>query len=431
MRYYKIILFFGVLFYNSVVYAEEALMVTDIHFNPYGLCNTSPCPTLSKLIQSDISQWDKILESDSKINYQMETSNQLFITSLQQIESFSSIKSTFVTGDLLSHNFDDNYYKFVESQYKNNSSFVNFSTKTSLYVLNQIKKYTNNSKVYFTLGNNDTDTVDYQMPTKEYTMQLAKFISGNLAQDQALKFKNDGYYSVEFNKNTRLIAINSNVLSTKKTNQAIAIQQLTWLVKELYNAEQKKQNVIILQHIPYSVDTYKTAKTGKLTFNLNQDLQDKYIKVIDKYSNNINFILSGHFHQDYIQLLPTKNPIPVFSSLALNTYFGNNPGFKIFTLDNKSKIQDYKQYYADISKSTTYQLEYNFNSIYSGTTLESKINSITYSSIQSKQYIKYYNGLNKLIPQPINNQWGVYYCAIHNINEASYNECQQAIKAES
>lgn len=414
---------------------ENVLFMSDIHFNPFGLCDKAQCLVLANLIESDIKYWPKILASDNVINYKEETSNGMLLTglfNLRPIIKKDRISNVFLTGDILAHGFDDKYFKYAPEKYKNQKGLTYFTLKVSEYVLSQVELATDNASIFYVLGNNDGDHGDYLVPSNEFLSSTANILNKNLPIKTKdvfnSEFSKGGFYSLPLNDKTQIIGLNINLLSHINANENLAEIQLKWLKSALSSAHKNHKKIIMIQHIPYGMDTYKTANIKLNIMLLNPKLQQKYLQLIDQYSSDISIIFAGHFHADYMILLPKSN-IPIVSTIAFNSFFGNNPGFKILNVSDNGSLIDYSAYYSDISKSKKldWQEEYRLSTAYNDNNIIQIIKNIPRSVNNpiTKNYRKFYNGNSIGFLQPISsdNDWDYYYCAIQNINSNLYQEC--------
>ncbi len=413
---------------------ENILYVTDIHFNPYALCKQAPCTILSQLIESDIKYWPQILADDNAIDYKIENSNGFLQQGLSNLAPYikqEKIKNTILTGDILSHNFDKQYYKYAPDRYNNQEGLTNFSFKTSAFVLASLEQATNNSKIFYILGNNDGDNEDYITPSKAFLAKLAEDISQNMTPSQKAQFIKDftlnGYFVSSLSDKVDVIGINTDLLSRIHPYPDFAMAQLKWLSRTLEKSQAKHKHVIIIQHIPYGVDTYKTASIKFDVMSLDPKLQEQYLKVINRYKDTISSIYAGHYHADYFILLPDSN-IPVVSTIAFNTLFGNNPGFKILEINDNGYLVDYTTYTSDVSKdhALKWSMEYQLSIAYPESNISQIIKNMPkdLSNSQVVNYRNFYNGGSSIYqPISIDINWKYYYCAMQNVTEVTYDNC--------
>ena len=439
MRYLLIIC----LVIGKVFASTNILFLSDIHFSPYLQCSAASCVTLGKLIESDIIYWPKILKNDNSIQYKIETSNKLLTDGLTQSSLFakqSNVQNIFITGDILTHNFDSLFMKYAPTKLQNQQELTKFSLKTSAYVLAQVESANKKANIFYVVGNNDGDNADYVIPSTGFLESMSLIMRQYLPIPNTVtqSFVKGGYYAAMLNKETMIIGLNSNLLSAINPNKDKALTQLQWLDNILAKAKEHKQHVILLQHIPYGIDMYKTARTSLPTPIIvpvtSAILQQAYLKILDKYADVISGIYAGHYHADYLALLQPSN-IPVVGTLALNSNFGNNPGFKILNLDTNGNLANYNAYICNLNHNTILcENGYQSSTLY-GMNITKGIGSISSDVGESRtiNYRKFYNGNNSLFPQPISDtqHWQYYFCAINNVTMDSYSNCLAKFKPEN
>src|ERR1700722_17210799 len=106
------------------------LMMSDIHFSPFD------DPALIKqLVAAPVEQWQAILETSTHKTfpgYDKDPNYALVISSLDKAMSLGmKYDYAIITGDYLSHNFKQDFQKYVGG---NDQALKDFSTKTSVFV---------------------------------------------------------------------------------------------------------------------------------------------------------------------------------------------------------------------------------------------------------------------------------------------------------
>ncbi|MCE2705550.1 MAG: hypothetical protein LW807_00515 [Proteobacteria bacterium] len=433
---FKRLILWCLIFITHNVFANKALILSDIHFTPFANCSALPlfCTKNKQLEVLPVSSWTF---KDSKPNeYREETNSYFLINALDSLGIKLKTESSFdifVTGDLLAHSFDEQY-RYYYNPFASKGEVSDFSYKTISYVLFQIHKAFPKSSIYYVLGNNDTDTQDYNLPTDEWLHKVAKSAAANLPHSEQAdfisQFSSSGYYSLALSGGVQLIGLNINPLSNKATDnksKQVAQDELIWLEKQLSIIASSKRHAIILQHIPLGIDVYKTSQRNQTIMLLDSQLQSKYLGILKKYSQQVSIIYAGHFHSEYWQEVYN---IPVMGTLSFNTLFGNHGGAKLVNYDTSNgKLNNYVTYVVAIgNKTTTWQELYNYPNSYSTTKqLGAFIKDLPYqiSDTKVKQYRLFYNGGVRKYPQPISNDifWKNYYCFLNNINLAEFKNC--------
>jgi predicted phosphodiesterase len=423
--------------FTNISLANKVLVLSDIHFTPFAECSRFPlyCNRINSLLDKPITEWSFGIAIPN--SYKSETNNYLLTKSLHGLAEtlkYESQFDIFITGDMLAHEFQL-YYKYYRPLAKH-SAVSDFEYKTLSYVLLQIHNAFPKSKIYYVLGNNDTDNGDYNLPSEKWLFKVAGTLSNYVPQTEQAKFteqfKHGGYYSIVLNDNIQIIGLNTNVFSINANDtidKNMANQELIWLSAELEGLKKSERKAILLEHIPVGIDAFKTSQghSGQVSMLLDRKMQSEYINILEKYNNQIASIYAGHLHSEYWQRI---NEIPVIGTLALNLFFGNNAGVKLIDYNNSDgKINGYTTYTLTFNNNqANWQELYNFPASYNtNKTLTQFIKDFTYniSDLNVVQYRKYYNGGAILFPQPIsdNKFWLNYYCYLNYLNENEYNHC--------
>lgn len=431
----KIILIMSLLFIK-VATAKQALLITDIHFNPFSECLGVPfyCGNLYDLIDKPIEKWN-FGEKLPSIHRE-ETNNFLLTNALasfkQQIDPDHDL-DIFITGDILAHKFEIKYKYY--RPFASKAEITQFSAKTLLYVIMQIHHSFPYSHIYFALGNNDSDNGDYNLPSSQWLIYIANGLSEYLPESQQksfiTQFVNGGYYALPLNNSIQLIGFNNNLFSAhvhNSINKIIAESELDWLLRQLKNANEQGKSVIILQHIPFGIDVFSSINSHKTVNLLDKLLQDKYLSILKRYHQNIMVIYSGHFHSEYFEVL--ESTIPVVGTIALNRYFGNNAGVKLVNYnDYTGALESYHTYGLSYINGTGQWLKlYSYPDDYGYTgSLASFLNNfpVTIDNPNVNLYRSSYDGNAIRYPQLIhtNKYWKNYFCFIKYVQPAEYEDC--------
>ena len=200
----------------------------------------------------------------------------------------------------------------------------------------------------------------------------------------AKSVKERGCYSQKHGEsNLRIIVLNPWVYSAMNAyiwkNATDPWGHLDWLYQELLSAEDKKEDVIILGHIPPSA---YSAVMGDLYIYIYIYLEWGYRfgVIVDRFSNNIRGLLFGHTHRDTWQLIGSASsptPAGVIQVVPpLTTFKFLNPSYRIYILDaNTSTFLDsftYRLYLhvANYLRSPLWTLAYSFAHTYHLQSLE-------------------------------------------------------------
>lgn len=437
--------------FASTTDSASFISIADIHFDPFTTCmkDVTPCPLIEKLQQAPVEQWEMLLATyDVKLpQYKQDTNYPLLkldMTELQKIAVAENSAFVLVLGDLLGHNFRQNYDMFATD--KTPVGYQAFVKKTLRFLTRKMANAFPSMDVYTVVGNNDSYQDDYFVePNGAFFKEVAD-IAGDLIKsknNQSMmkkEFSTAGYYAVDFPNDARLhlIVLNSVLFSKKVRGISIehaALEELNWLSDELATVHINHQKALIVLHIPVGIDVYASLKNNPFTIiSLWQPMYAEQLEtLLQKYAANIMAILPAHFHMDTFQILSEgANTIPVSFTPGLSPLFGNNPGFKIYRYSSLSlQLQDFVTLRYSLGTTKEWSKEYDFNEIYNPHCFHCQIiegmKNLQKQGDLVTHFIKYFAlGTNS---QPITTKWLPYYwCNIHAMTEIAYQNCVAAEK---
>jgi hypothetical protein len=335
---------------------------SDVHFqpfiDPFAANGTYPNPAtgaanialVAQLDAADPSDWPAIFGGTlnttnsapsplgTDTNYALLT---LALASIKQ--NLAAAPAVLFTGDFLGHGVDQFYSAYsVNNPSANPTAFVD---KTLTFVLQQIRAAVGTIPVYFALGNCDSYTGDGPDPVflannaqQLYTLALNG--AGN-QRDVISTITNGGYYSAEpAGMNLMIVALNTFALSPGITvEQAMIPDQFAWFDAKLAEAKAAGKKVWLLMHAPPGAveSTTGASDNGQITaatMMWADGNQETFMGIIEQYPGVIAMSLAGHTHMDEFRLMSPGNALAI--TAGISPFFGNNPAYKIFTLDGAS-----------------------------------------------------------------------------------------------
>ena len=332
------------------------LSLADIHFDPFIACYGSkikPCPVFRMLADAPIQQWPGILNKfDTRAPaHGLDAGYPLFMKTLSDakvIAAKNNAKFAWVLGDFLGHDFKRYYRKYsLDQSYEGYTAFMR---KTMAFIAWQINTAFPTLDVYPVLGNDDTLHYNYQVQPGGASLNAlaaiwSPFIKSTHNRMRFLSaFPVAGYYSVSPPDlpNLKIIALDTVIFSHKSKKQstdAAAKQELAWLNAQLNDAEQNKQRVFILMHIPMSIDFNITSSVKLFTIVKlwKTPFVSSFEDVVQKHQAVIDGIFSGHLHENWFHWLNfnDEHSIAQSGTVAVAPIFGNDPGFKIFSYEGE------------------------------------------------------------------------------------------------
>ena len=425
---------------NNHANLTNTLIITDIHFDPFDSCGESTSlaaqQCVAKLINNaDASSW--VFPSLPMNNYGEETNQAFFesaLVNLSKAIKTQNIKNIFVTGDLLSHHFPTQFAEYVPGGTQ--QQHTQLAINTMNYVLYKISQALPDIKMYYILGNNDTDMGDYDFPTDSFMQQITPLIKNYMVNPEsfATTFSSSGYSVMPFNDKVNVIGLNFNPLTINNSGAAIdeqkAIQQYYWLESQLSQAKSQGKKVIILQHEPFGMNVFDITTQDGFDIILQPDLQQLYVELYAQYNDVITNYYYGHYHMENFSVV---SGLLSFSTLGFSVDFDNNPGFKILNIDQNGQLQNFTTYFSNYEHgSINWRKLYSLNEAY-GINSEQYVNYFAESIVLGNNkswytYVLNYAGgnlesLNSDIPIAASINWKYYYCSIMNFESHSYNSC--------
>jgi 3',5'-cyclic AMP phosphodiesterase CpdA len=332
---------------------------SDVHFQPFIAPAAPTAETLAanaalvaQLDAADASQWPAILLGPANtLNFPLsapgaDTNYTLMALALASIrQNLGTSPAVLFTGDFLGHSLYQLYLEY--SVNKTDADAAAFVDKTLAFVLQQIRAAVGAIPVYFALGNCDSYTG--HGPNNTFLENNARSLyslglngTGN-QQDVIGSITNGGYYAVEpAGMNLMIIALNTIALSPSVTADSTMIAaQFKWLDAKLAAANTTGKKVWLLMHAPPGVDEATTGEPGNdngeiatATMMWVSANQTKFLGIIQKYPGVIAMSLAGHTHMDEFRLMTTGNTLAI--TAGISPVFGNNPAYKIFSMDRLS-----------------------------------------------------------------------------------------------
>jgi 3',5'-cyclic AMP phosphodiesterase CpdA len=434
------------------------LVFSDVHFQPFidpFMSNNTQINTNSEILQAntdlvaqlfaaDTSLWPAIFEGSLNVLNNIpsapgaDTNYALLSLALASIkQNLGMCPAVIFTGDFLGHELDQLYSTYFPG-INAAADATAFVDKTLTFVLQQIRTAVGTIPVYFALGNCDSYTgygpdSTFLTSNAQQLYTLALNGAGN-QQDVISTIRNGGYYSVEpAGMNLMIVALNTFALSPNMTvEQAMIPNQFAWFDAKLAEAKAAGKKVWLLMHAPpgavESITGGQPNDNGQIaaaTMMWDDINQETFMGIIKKYPGVIAMSLAGHTHMDEFRLMSPGNALAI--TAGISPFFGNNPAYKIFTLDSLSLAPtDYSVVSYNLpatpSQFTNY---YTFSQAYDrkgplATSLAELFPALIASNAAQAQYKNaFYSG--KTTGNPITNlNWPVYWCGIGIMDQQEF-----------
>jgi len=317
-------------------YSFSFLLITDIHIDTkYHVGSASKCVEYSKIGTMCCRVLDIPINGSYPCSKWGNLNNDVPPFLFDSIMNWTNNNLNF---DFIINTGDSGSHKDIDQVFSNdNEKSINFVSDT-------IDKYFPNKPVYNVIGNHDSYwNVDQTFPgysgfLKRTTKKWEKWVNDT-------NMSNYGYYSLDLNKDIKIITFNSlyydtnnffQVNSTKKdikhTNN-----QMKWLIDNFESAKKNNQKIIFLNHIPlYGSES-------------NYYMNDNLYKILSTYNDTILLNLNGHSHKDRFLLYKKNKDFVNFGIINPSIYTDNDfPSFRVYSY--KNNILNYDNYYCNLTK---------------------------------------------------------------------------------
>jgi hypothetical protein len=431
------------------------LVFSDVHFQPYidpfvqgTTVNAKSVPfnkaLVSQLVAADTSEWPAIFNGSlNALNNTpsapgADTNYALLTLALASIkENLGACPAVIFTGDFLGHGLDQLYSIYLADAKPGDAT--TFVDKTLTFVLQQIRAAVGAIPVYFALGNCDSYTGygpdhSFLMNNAKQLYTLALNGAGN-EQDVTGSITDGGYYAVEpAGMNLMIVTLNTFALSpSAPVIPNLIPDQFAWLDAQLAKASSTGKKVWLLMHAPPGAIESTTGQSsndinGQITaaaMMWGESNQETFMGIIEKYPGVISMSLAGHTHMDEFRLMSPGNALSI--TAGISAFFGNNPAYKIFTLDRSSLAPtDYSAVNCNLlATSPQFSNYYTFSQAYDlegplATSLPQLFPTLLASAAAQEQYKgAFYSGNNTYNPITAAN-WPVYWCGIGYMDEQGF-----------
>jgi hypothetical protein len=426
-----------------------AVVFSDVHFNPF--YDPSLCP---RLVAADASGWASIFETSSITAppaWNSDTNYPLLVLALSSIrQNLGASPVIIYTGDLLGHNFSNQFYQYCGSSEV--AAMQAFSDKTAAFVMQQVRSSAGNIPVVFALGNTDSYTgngPDSTFLSNTAELFYTDFLNGTVNHHAFLNtFTSAGYYSADLRgTNLRVIGLNTVLFSLGVPADDSAVSaELSLLDSTLASAQAGGKKVWLLMHVPPGANTVSTATTPS-NFDSNghlisasmmwvQDYQARFLGILSKYPGVITLTLAAHTHRDEFRIMSSDDVLDITPSIA--PCFGNDPAFKVFTFTKDTFTPtDYRSLNYDLATMPgQFSDYYTFSEAYSmqgplDSSLAQLYPALITNSAQQSIYIGQYNSGNNSVDSGTNTNWNpitstnwpVFACGIGKMAELDFIHC--------
>eukprot|EP00058_Branchiostoma_floridae_P018145 XP_002603634.1 hypothetical protein BRAFLDRAFT_101365 [Branchiostoma floridae] len=323
---------------------------------------------------------------------------------------------------------------------------LNYTARTVVTLLSNITQLLEEVfpgvPVYSSLGNHDY-WIKNQLPDTPndvYNDVATLWLSG-AGQDAMDTFRRGGYYRAPLRPGLRVVGLNTNLFYGRNLvteGEDDPAGQFAWLEQQLEQARGNMEKVYIIGHVPPG--THERIYT-KRDFRPNHN--KRYITIVRKYADVISGQMFAHEHFDTFRMIYDEQGAPVstvFLSPAITPWMQrNNPAFRQYVYERTTgELQDYLQYYANLTKANRlqladldWQLEYQATVDYgiadvTPVSMETLRNSL--NAVPSDAFEKYYrhNSVGVDYGSCVEDCRAAQLCSTYKVDYDEYDVCWQA-----
>jgi sphingomyelin phosphodiesterase acid-like 3 len=366
--------------------AEDAgmfLLFSDVHFDPFA----APAK-VKALAAAPAGEWRAILSgSGSALSpYGRDTNDALFQSFLDDMAR-QAPRPDFLLypGDLICHRFWSLYPRL--SGDSSAEGLLAFIGKTVAYFLTEVSRRFPDAPLYLALGNNDSLEGDFRIaPQSPFLSITAPLVAKLALKDDTARpafqdsYRQYGCYTAPLPGpgKGKIVVINNIFWAKKYPRQDAGRPVLDFLERELARAEQNRENVWLMAHVPpgdnAKASARKLLKTGEDVYAplLADAWNSALAGLLVKFASTIKAGFGGHVHRDAFRLVyPGGGAMPAATMRlgpSISPVTGNNPGYQVYCYDKRSlELLDMTARYLDIgAASPAWATEYTYSQTYGG-----------------------------------------------------------------
>lgn len=426
--------------------SESFVAITDIHFSPF----YDP-EIFDALVQAEAEDWASIFSSSSIKtipSWGHETNYPLLVKTLDSASlAVDSDPFLIFLGDILAHNFREQFFGLFGSE--NEEALRTFVFKTVRFIMLQFRNRFDSAPVLFVLGNNDSYAGDYNLVAGgRFLDDTAELFYDLLLKEVAdpadffTTYEKGGYYSaLPRGEKVMFICLNTVLFSTHRPLEEDAWEQLEWLEQTLARAEDEGRIVWLLSHIPPGPDVYDTVSTymdeaghiSEVGLMWNREYLERFLEITSRYQKIIKISFGGHTHMEEYRMAYSNGVEPdllMIVNPAVTPIFGNNPAYRIFTIDADDwELLDYRtEAIALQDHAQEYETLYVFSQAYGFVTPLAVALSELYPELFSDRakednFRRFYYAGHSEASNIKDLNWPAYSCAVGNMYPDGYMDC--------
>jgi sphingomyelin phosphodiesterase acid-like 3 len=352
------------------------IALSDIHFDPFA---DGGGELVGKLAAARPAQWATILAgAGSRLGgYGEDTDYPLLASTLKSVTKVRRPQVAIVTGDLLAHEFEQQYDTYAKN--KSKAAYDAFVDKTIAFLSLELGAALPRTQFVFALGNSDSYCGDYELePGGAFLAHTARswrslVARGAGAPSFGAEFPELGSYVARMPvAGGRFVALND-VYWSRRYQDACGsgtaepgAAEMAWLEGAVKSAPAGRP-LWLLMHIPPGIDVYASTHSAEPVPTFAAGFEEGLTGVLGTRSFAAG--VAGHLHMSTWRLVPpgpSTGATPVLGVPSISPVFENNPAYLVLKVNPKNAgILDYTAYTLDLSAPEGgWTREYSFDGAY-------------------------------------------------------------------
>lgn len=220
-----------------------------------------------------------------------------------------------------------------------------------------------NVTVFPALGNHDYWPQDQMPGSSNAVYKAAAQLWAPWLQQEALQtLAQGGFYSQLVRPGLRLLSLNTVLYygpDSATANTSDPAGQYHWLQETLRESERSQEKVLVLAHVPLGFLPFVWNTTA-----LRREHSERLAAIFLRFSHVISGQFYGHTHRDSVMVQRDARGAAVNSAFVapavtpirdVHEVTSNNPGLRVYLLDQDYEVQDLWQFYLNLTEANLRQ----------------------------------------------------------------------------
>lgn len=426
---------------------STVLLVSDLHFDPF----TAGPEVVKTLRATPTTQWARVLAAAPAAppsTYGSDSNYPLLVSAGAAMrQAVPRPAFVVVTGDFLGHDFEQKYDTLFAGT-PDSAGAAAFADSTMAFMARWMGSlFPSSVPVYPGIGNNDSGCNDYGMDTQFQRSAARKWAPlaqrGGRAPGFVAAFDSGGYYTARPPAANATLVMLNDIYWSRSYDASCGPdrgqRELQWLAGVLGDARAAGRRVWLASHIPPGVDIYSSLKDpASPTMMFTAPYVTAFDSLVRAYADVVALHVTGHTHMSEFRVYETADGggVPDLGVPAVSPLFGNNPGFVSLRLDPAGNVLDYTAYAYTGGGSGPrpgalgWTTLFDFGALYgqsavTGAAMRAAAARIASDAAVRAAWQRNYTG-GRTGQNPTDANWHGYWCAIDNIEPATYAACAQS-----